>query len=363
MSKTGRFLLALSIVPQVLIVRILSHYPETVEAYYSCGLYPILSKIFRFIFGWMPISFGDILIGFAIIYIIRWGIVSFKYWFKNPISILTKILSTLSLVYFMFHLLWGLNYYRLPLHDRLGIDTEYSTEDLEYISEQLISSTNKLHLKITKDSSAVVDISYDFKTLKNKISNAYNLCSKKYSFLKYNPSSQKQSLLSLPQAYMGFSGYLNPLTNEAQVNHYTPNNSMPITLAHEQAHQLGYAAENEANFLAFFTTEENPDPAIRYAALTFALRHCLNDLFKQNPDSFNRIKKTINPGILDDFKARQQQWEQFKNPLEPYFKSGYNTYLKANRQREGIKSYSRVVGLIINYLKNNQSQKKHYNSY
>ena len=37
--------------------------------------------------------------------------------------------------------------------------------------------------------------------------------------------------------------------------------------------------------------------------------------------------------------------------MEPIFKSVFNTFLKANNQKEGIKSYNAVVGLMINYRK------------
>ena len=111
---------------------------------------------------------------------------------------------------------------------------------------------------------------------------------------------------------MGFSGYFNPFTNETQLNWHTPKNSQPITQAHEQAHQLGFAAENEANFIAFLATSENNNIFIRYSALTFALKHCLNDLFIKDLDSFNYLKSSVNYGVLKDFENRQKKWNYFK---------------------------------------------------
>lgn len=350
MSKSVRYFLALSLLPQVLLVNVLSQHPEVVERYYSNGFYPLVSKLSRHVFGWIPFSFGDILIGLAVVYALRWVVLHFKFFFKKPKQILVKILTALSVIYFMFHMLWGLNYYRLPLSERLNLEVKYTTEALKNTTQKLIASSNAIHLSLAKDANAVVKIPYDFKTISSKISEGYNLTSRLYPFLKYTPASQKYSLFSWPQAYMGFSGYLNPLTNEAQVNYHTPTNSFPLTLAHEQAHQLGYAAENEANFLAFLSTQHHSDPLIRYAAHTFALRYCLNDLFKRNLDDFKRLRTAVNPGILEDFRARREHWEQFENPLEPYFKSGYNSYLKANNQQEGIASYNRVVALLVNYL-------------
>ena len=351
MSKFSRYCLAFSIIPQALLVHILSQHPDVVETYYSTGFYPIVSKLFRYMFGWIPFSVGDVLMALALVYVLRWGIIHFRRLFKPLNAVVITSLTTLSIIYFMFHLLWGLNYYRLPLNERLNLEVDYTTESLNRTTKKLVNLSNAIHLSITKDSNAVVDIPYNFKTLGDKISEGYNLTSMSYPFLEYNPSSQKQSLFSGPQAYMGFSGYLNPLTNEAQVNYNTPANSLPLTLAHEQAHQLGYAAENEANFIAFLSTQNHPDPLIRYAAHTFALKYCMNELFRRSPTDFEQIRSTIHSGILEDFKNRREHWAQFQNPLEPYFKSGYNTYLKVNNQQAGIDSYNRVVALLVNFLK------------
>jgi len=66
--------IALSIIPQIIIVKWLGSYPELIENYYSKGLYPLISNFFRLAFGWLPFSIGDliyaILIIFAIWYII-----------------------------------------------------------------------------------------------------------------------------------------------------------------------------------------------------------------------------------------------------------------------------------------------------
>ena len=42
-------------------------------------------------------------------------------------------------------------------------------------------------------------------------------------------------------------------------------------------------------------------------------------------------------------------WEKYKNPLEPYFKSIYDVYLKANHQKHGMQSYGRMLGLLMAY--------------
>ena len=346
MTRILRLFLAFSIIPQIVTVKILSKNPQIVESYYSVKFYPYISKFLRSIFDNFTFSIGDIL------YIFTLTIIVFIV-FKNRKMKIKKViidgLGILSVLYFIFHLFWGLNYYRTPLTRKLNLKTNYSTEDLIKTTKEIILLTNKVHFDITNDTEKVVSLKLNFEDLKKEINIGYKNISKKYPFLKYYPSNQKKSLFSTPISYMGFSGYFNPFTNETQLNWHTPKNSQPITQAHEQAHQLGFAAENEANFIAFLATNENNNIFIRYSALTFALKHCLNDLFIKDLDSFNYLKSSVNYGVLKDFENRQKKWNYFKNPLEPLFKKIYSKFLNFNNQKLGIKSYSYVVAHIVNY--------------
>ena len=352
MSKALRWLLAFSIFPQILMLKLLTHYPQIVETYYSNLLYPFISKLFRLVFGWLPFSVGDLIYSMALIYILRWLYKLTKKGFKQLRlkDDLIGVMVAASSVYFMFHLLWGLNYYRMPIEQRLNLNSEYTTTALIEVTQKLIVRSNALHSEISKDPSKQFEIPYNFKKISKKVTQGYTALSVSYPFLAYETPSQKQSLYSLPLAYMGFSGYLNPFTNEAQVNSKMPVNSMPLTLAHEQAHQLGYAAESEANFVAFLATYNHKDPYFRYTAHTFALRYCLKDLYKRDKTTFEVLINDIHSGITKDFRNREKHWAQFENPLEPIFKRVYGRFLKANQQTQGIESYNQVVALVVNYM-------------
>jgi hypothetical protein len=60
--------------------------------------------------------------------------------------------------------------------------------------------------------------------------------------------------------------------------------------------------------------------------------------------------KTLKPGVLNNLFEISQFWMYYKNPLEPIIKKGYDSYLKANGQSRGIKSYNDMVGLVVAYL-------------
>ena len=167
-----------------------------------------------------------------------------------------------------------------------------------------------------------------------------------------HPSALKKSILSPPLSYMGYSGYLNPFTLESQANAKIPIQSLITTSLHETAHQMGYASEKEANFIAYLSAIKSKDPYIQYAGNIFAFRYLFNDLFKLDPEKARNKLKLLNPGIFKNLKEVKDFWKKYDNPLEIIFNKTYHSYLRANGQKSGLKSYNEMVGLLINYHKN-----------
>lgn len=306
----------------------------------------------RYAFGWLPFSFGDMFYTIAGVLIIRWLIFSRRRIVKDTKGWFLDTLSAVSLIYFAFHILWGFNYYRLPLHRSLEIENDYSTTELVEFSKQLIIKTNALQFSITNNDTLKVEMPYSKAELLKKVPEGYDNLSKEFKYLSYSPRSLKRSLYSLPLTYMGFSGYLNPFTNEAQIDGLIPTYKYPTTGSHEVAHQLGYAKENEANFIGSMAAMKHPDVYFKYSGHAFALRHCLGEIYKREPKTYVGLLEKVNKGILKNYQEVRYFWSSYENPTEPFFKSTYDNFLKANNQVDGMESYSYVVALLVNYYKN-----------
>lgn len=350
MLKKGKTIIALSIIPQFFIVKLLSNYPDFIETYYSNGIYQFTSKVLRYTFGWLPFSIGDLFYTIAGIYIIRWAYINRKRITKATKAWLIDVFSAVSLLYFTFHLFWGMNYYRLPLDKTLELKNTYTTDELITATQKLIKESNAIHISITNNDSIKVEMPFSKKELLNKTESGYEVLAKMYPHLEYNPSSVKLSIYSLPLTYMGFSGYLNPFTNEAQIDGMIPLYKFPTTTCHEIAHQIGYAAENETNFIGCLAAINNDDIYFKYSGYIFALRHCLNEMYRRDEGCYESLVKEVNKGIIENYRESQIFWNSYQNPLEPIFKSAFNTFLKANNQEKGIESYSYAVALFVNYF-------------
>ncbi|MEC4005704.1 DUF3810 domain-containing protein [Flavobacterium sp. SUN052] len=347
-----KYILPIFLVFQIIFLKVIAFFPEVVERFYSNGLYVIISKIARTLFGKIPFSVGDLIYSIAIIYILIsiWKArKTLKIDWKNK---LLKITNCISIFYFMFHFLWALNYYRMPLFEKMNIQREYSDEDLYLFTEKLITKSNEIQFKITHNKNLKVSNSVSQQRIFETTQNGYDNLTKVYPFFKYEIPSRKKSLFSLPLTYMGFSGYLNPFTNEAQVNSKIPKYDFPYVICHEMAHQIGYGSESECNFIGFLACTNNQDLHFQYSAYVVALHYCLSNIAMKNEAKFNYFKAKVNPGILENYKESEVFWKQYDSFIDKGFHAFYDQFLKINQQKDGIDSYSKYVNLLVNYYKN-----------
>lgn len=349
MQKRTPLILSILLPIQIIGLQILKQFPNFVEIYYSLGVYPFISSISRYLFGWIPFSVGDVFYVLIGVLAIRWLIKNFRRIRTKPLRLFLDITATISVVYFMFHILWGFNYYRLPLHRSLGINNQYSKEQLISTTEKFIEKSNRLHLELVADT-LPVPLPYSQKEFMSMTQNGYDHLKNDFPKLSYHPKSLKKSNWSLGITYMGYGGYLNPFSGEAQVNGKIESYYFPVVCAHEEAHQIGYAAENEANFIAVMATLKNEDRYFQYAGSIFTLRYLLNEVARNDREKFDVMIKTVNPGILESYRELSRFWDRYENPFEEFSKVFWDQFLKANNQAHGIQSYNYVVALVINYF-------------
>ncbi|MNF28283.1 hypothetical protein D3C84_89550 [compost metagenome] len=347
----SKYFLPSFLVVQILVLQIIPFFPEFTEQMYSNGLYPMISGFSRILLGKIPFSVGDCIYFVVIIAILVWFWSKRKSWKREWKNNMLTVLSFVSVFYFLFHLLWGFNYYRQPLFEKMKIERDYTDADLLVFTKKLIAKTNAIQSQITKNDSLKVVFPYTQEQVFEMNLNGYKNLSKAYSYFSYENLSAKKSIISLPLTYMGFGGYLNPFTNEAQVNYLMPMYNSPTTSCHEMAHQMGYASESECNFIGFMASVKNDDLYFQYSGYSFALRYCLGNWQARDEKIFVQLLKTIHPGILKNYQESEDFWKQYETPIETGFHAFYDNFLKLNQQKDGMEGYSKFVNLMVNYYK------------
>lgn len=338
----------------IILIKIFSLFPEAVEKYYSNGVYPYIAGSQRAILGWMPFSFGDLLYAGATIYLV-WSIVTVAWnWRKRPITFerllvrFKKIFRVVMIVYAWFNLSWGLNYNRMSMARQLDISIEEITkDDITRLTKDLADSLNVLAPHVYPDYKKVAKK----KVLFNGAINSYSNLEKKRPDFGYTYPSVKPSLYSYLGNYMGFTGYYNPFTGEAQVNTTVPYFIRPFTTCHEIGHSLGYAKEYEANLSAFLSASASSDPVFRYSVYFEMYAYARPYLYMEDSVALKNIDSTLHPQVTKDFKEMRKFFASYKSPVETMIDLMYSQFLRFNEQPSGRKSYNEVVYMLVGYFK------------
>ncbi len=344
-------LVVLSVI--ALLTLIINQFPYFIETYYSTGIYPYISRMERFLLGWIPFSTGDILYSWAVIWVIIKVIQFIRRWRKKELnryvllSYGKKVLQTCLLIYISFNWLWGFNY------NRLGSAYQMQLQFDKYSTDELIRLTTILQGEMQpycNDSAAFIPLQ-NSATLMQQCMKSYEQAAKQFSFLQYRNASIKPHSFYTLGNYLGFMGYLNPFTAEAQINTTVPVILKPAVLCHEMGHQLGYASESEANFIAFISCRQSSNPAFRYSIYYDMFGYAISDLYFRDSTTAKHLLETLPDKIKRDRLSVRLFFRKYKNPVSPLIDWFYDKYLKLNSQPKGRESYNEVVGWMIAYAR------------
>lgn len=344
---TSVFLLGLII----LIYRQKSH-PELIEKYYSGTLYPRIRTGLQFIFDKLPFSLGDIFYVALSIAILISIFKLFRSFFikkrqQERVKITLNMIICLEILILAFYLFWGLNYFRQPAADRLDLNGhEYSKDELYKITGILIDSANSIRSKINPEHWPETD-----HKLYSESARAIENLQSPYNTAVYPIPEIKNSLLSPLLDYFGTAGYFNPFTGETQINSGMPIYLKPFVACHERAHSMGYGAEDEANFIGFISASESDNSLLRYSAYYLAAQEFMFETGRLDTVVFQTLKNRISEPFMADLKNEKAYWEEYRGITRRFSSIFYDNYLKANKQPDGIRSYNRMIILMMAYYK------------
>ena len=335
-------------------IKVISYFPFLIERYYSRGAYPYISSFYRSLFGWLPFSFGDIFYfatGAYFLYLIIRIIILACNRRLSKADILSKFKAlgfTLAAIYIYFNLSWGLNYNRPGIASQLNITPQiHNAQDLKNITGILLLKLNESRLKVNTDKITFKPYPEVF----GEAQQAYQAASVDLPFMNFKTTSVKRSMYGRMGNYLGFLGYYNPFTGEAQLNLTMPRFLIPYVVCHEMAHQLGYASESEASFVGYLAAVQSKDILFQYSTYFDFFQYANRELYYRDSAAAKSNYKQLNSLVKSDMTEVRTYWKKSENSLEPIIKVFYDHYLKANNQTNGLKSYNEVIGWLIAYYK------------
>ena len=297
------------------------------------------------LFADIPFSVGDVFYIFLILlflfFIIK--IINRK---KRPVYLL-KFLMVLNVIYFVYQIFWGMLYFQKPLLEKLP-KKNIGLNEVKFLTLKYLEKCKKSREFVSEDEHGVFVIN-DFRKVETEV-----LAQQKKipAFLSQKSSTEihsfKKSLFHNVISYSGILGYYNPFTAEAQYNADLPDTYLPFTLAHESAHQLGFAREQEANFVGYIIGKSSENLDLKYSTEYFVLKSLLNSLAEEHPEFVKSVIGNYSEGMKRDRNAEKLFIEKHAGLLDIFFGFTNDLFLKSNQQ-EGSITYSYFIDLLLRY--------------
>lgn len=328
----------------------LSGTPEWIEQYYSRFFFLGVRMVIDNTIAYLP---------FPVLYLIVLSmligaVVKIRKWRRMPVSRAQKwthagmgLLGFTGGAVFFFLVLWGYNYGRLPVEQQLGLALDpLSVEALkaEMIdeAEQII----RLRPRIPGSDETAIDASFLPEELEGQLRAELE---KNLTELGFPTVGEVRAKRIYPKGiFLRFSssGMYFPWSGEGQVDAGLDPLSIITVMTHELAHGYGFGDEGTCNFWAYVACSNSEDPLIAYAGHLDHFRTLAAQYLRYDRAGYLAFRGKLPKGIQADVDAINENLSKYPDIMPELRYAAYDTYLKAQGIKEGIKNYSRVVMMV-----------------
>ena len=355
MYHLKRLWLLLSFPCAAVLISIARSSPSFSEAY-AKGFYYRLSLLVNRITGLVPFSVSEILVYIFIVLIVFYIVHNIIKIIKGKtdraetaVKFFANAVCAAGIIFLLYTLNCGINYYRYTFADTCGLNVKPSPKsELVELCSSLENRVNGLRPKVKTDKNSVMELSkpsiYD---VANEAKKSYDKLNNNYPLLHSGYSSPKPVYFSKLMSYADITGMFFPFTFESDINTDVPAYTIPATMCHELSHLRGYMREDEANFIGYLACTKSADNDFRYSGDMLAFAYASSALYSSDSKAADKIFSGLNGGVKRDLAYNNAYWKQFEGPVADVSQKVNDNYLKANSQQDGVKSYGRMVDLLL----------------
>ncbi len=322
------------------LTELFTRYPAFTEIVYSQTIFPAIASFLSFFSQWVSFSLDDAFYALLIAFILTITLLAILRKIKFR-KFLLLLFQTLAICYALFYWLWGFNYYRNDVNNRLSI-TKAQPDSVQFVKvlESLINETNRSYCLFNDVSKP--EISREVESSYQKLA----------PFLKLTyPQGVRMAkpiTLSAFFAKASIAGYYGPFFSEVHLNDNLLMIEYPQVLAHESAHQFGITSEAEANFYSWLVCSRSDSKYLRYSGNINTLTYFLSQAKRLHcfPELIHKIDKPV----VNDIRIIQQHWEQMRNEkIDKVAGKVNDVYLKTNKVKRGIEDYFGIVQFVMDF--------------
>lgn len=339
------------------------------EEVFAKRIYKGIAQVMGLLTGWLPFSLAELVAAVAPVLIlfllIRQVVRAIRakeggVRFTLLMTALQNLLCLVGVIFFMYTLLCGINYHRYPVNYYLKLLVQDSSvEELEGLLIELADTASGLRAQLTtEDERGVYVLPVSTAELGKEAREAYVRLSEEYDIFAGRYPAPKPVFFSRLMSYTEITGVFTCWTMEANVNVDISPYSIGMTMCHELAHLRGFMREDEANYIACMACAASESKDLQYSGAMLALIYVGNALYGQNAERYFEIyREHYSEAVIRDLIANNEYWDQFEDTVVAETAEKVNdTYLKANDQTDGTKSYGRVVDLLLAEYRKRKSE-------
>ena len=350
-SKVLVFLTGLTLVGQ----GIFAFMPNLAEGLYGNGVYPII-RSFLDLLHW-PISGIYLLLLVVFVFIVFTVARLFRKKLsigRSLMSFSTSMLKLLAVLLIWFYLIWGFNYNRPDIMERMEIDV--SEPDTTWIFSELrqvIDEANKLRalptLAFLNDLNEQDILSTDLAIDEINADLERVLPHFKYDIIINPPFRFIQPSGVL--LHWSTAGIYWPFSGESNVDRGVHYIKKPVTVAHELAHAHGLTSEGDCNFVAYLACVQSENPILQYSGQLSYLGYLMRDALRiLGRDGLTQYYNLMSEEIRSDREKIYEHHNQYEDYFPKLRNKVYDSYLKSQGVKGGIASYNYFVKLKYNLV-------------
>lgn len=332
--------------------------PQFAE-WYAANIYKHWSSAVNFVTSFIPFSLAEVLIISLCIFLVVYVIAGILLFIKRKgsrgktvFNFIYHLVALAGVIFFFFVTGTGVNYHRYTFSQVSNLEIRQSSvSELENLCYALAKDANaqRANLQEGEKKAAVFTVSLD--DMEQLCKQAYDRLEGQYPTLYQGYGQSKAVFNSYFMSEANISGFFFPYTFEANVNTDIPDYLIPVTICHELTHLRGYMREDEANFIAYLACQESTEDMVKYSGTFHAFTQAGNQLYAQDREKYTDVYRTLSKKVRADLTANEEYWAQFQGPIAQAATKVNNTYLKANKQKDGVNSYGRMVDLLLAYYR------------
>ena len=232
---------------------------------------------------------------------------------------------------------------------------EHTDEEITDLYGKLIKECNELAKEVPHDENGCFELTCDFRS---EARTAMKKVGEKYPQLRGYYPKAKPIHFSYFMSQSNLTGIYLPYTIEANYNDDMVRANLPSTVCHELAHLKGFIQEDEANFISFAAASGSDNVEFRYSAYLDALEYVHNAVWENHVESALPLSDEISDEVLCDWFRfmPENYWEENADKevisteaVSEVSTAAIDTNIKMNGRDDGIRAYSMVVDLLLDY--------------